>query len=157
MIPENFEFGNDEIKNPTHIINTNADTQGDLANVAGKLYKNKEYDKALKLYTDMLLYTTDSDIYVRMGNCFEKLGKGKTAIEYWQKAIDINPMNPNGYINTANYYFNHNETEKAISFWIASLIPRPENSSTNYNLAVAYTVKKMPIEITTYYEKYIKE
>ncbi|MGN1153871.1 MAG: tetratricopeptide repeat protein, partial [Candidatus Gastranaerophilaceae bacterium] len=100
--------------------------------------------------------TTDSDIYVRMGNCFEKLGKGKTAIEYWQKAIDINPMNPNGYINTANYYFNHNETEKAISFWIASLIPRPENSSTNYNLAVAYTVKKMPIEITTYYEKYIK-
>ena len=40
----------------SHIINNNEDTQGDLAQIAETLYKDKEYEKALKMYTDMLLY-----------------------------------------------------------------------------------------------------
>ena len=73
-----------EINTETHIINNNEDTESDLEQVAQRLYDEKKYDQALKIYSDMLLYSSNSDIYVKMGNCFENQGKIETAIEYWQ-------------------------------------------------------------------------
>ena len=39
--------------------------------ITGFMYDEKKYDQALKIYSDMLLYSSNSDIYVKMGNCFE--------------------------------------------------------------------------------------
>lgn len=146
----------EEISTSTHIITNNADTQGDLSAVAKKLYDEGNYSQALKIYTDMLLYTSDSEIYVKMGNCFEKLEKFQTAIEYWSKAIDIDPMNSNAFINLGNYYYKKNKIETAIGYWLASLVSMPEEPTSNLNLAVAYTLKKMDFEAFNYYEKYLK-
>lgn len=145
-----------ELQNSAHIITNNEDTQGDLAQVAKKLYDEGNYSQALKIYTDMLLYTSDSDIYVKMGNCFEKLEKSQTAIEYWNKAIDIDPMNSNAFINLGNFYYKKNKIETAIGYWLASLVSMPEEPTANLNLAVAYTLKKMNLEAFVYYEKYLK-
>lgn len=145
-----------EINTETHIINNNEDTESDLEQVAQRLYDEKKYDQALKIYSDMLLYSSNSDIYVKMGNCFENQGKIETAIEYWQKAADIDPLNFNAYINLGNYYFQKNKIEKAITYWIASLLSMPEEPTSNLNLAIAYTMKEMPIEANIYFEKYLK-
>lgn len=145
-----------DVDNQIQILTSNADTQGDLAAVAQKLYDEGNFSQALKIYSDMLLYTSDSDIYVKMGNCFEKLDKNLTAIEYWNKAIDIDPMNSNALINIGNYYFKKNKTETAIGYWLASLVAMPEEPTANLNLAVAYTLKKMNLESFIYYEKYLK-
>ena len=140
----------------SHILSSNEDTSGDLAIVAKKLYDEKKYEQALKIYSDMLLYSADSDLYVKMGNCFDKMGKGQTAIEYWDKAIEVDSMNSNAYINFGNYYYKKNQIEKAIGYWLASLIPMPEEPTSNLNLAVAYTLKEMHMEAFFYYERYLK-
>ena len=145
-----------ELDLKTHIINTNEDTQGDLAVVAKKLYDEKKYDQALKIYSDMLLYTTDSDLYVKMGNCFEKMDKISTAIEYWEKAIEVDSMNSNAFINLGNYYYKKKQTEKAISYWLASLLSMPEEPTSNLNLAVAYSSKGFHTEAFIYYDRYLK-
>ena len=116
----------DNLEAESHIINNNEDTQGDLAQIAEKLYAEKDYEKALKMYTEALLYTTDSDLYVKMGNCLDKLGKSDTAIEYWQKAIDIDSSNSDAFINLGNHYYTKNKIEMAISNWMAALVSMPE-------------------------------
>ena len=50
----------DEINSQTYIIKTNENTHEELEAVAKKLYGEKKYDQALKIYSDMLLYTTDA-------------------------------------------------------------------------------------------------
>ena len=146
----------DNLEVVSHIINSNEDTQSDLAQIAEKAYVEKDYEKALKMYTEMLLYTTDSDLYVKMGNCLDKLGKSDTAIEYWQKAIDIDSSNSNAFINLGNHYYSINKLEIAISNWMAALVSMPEEPTANLNLAVAYSLKNMPTDAFKYYERYLK-
>lgn len=146
----------DNLEAESHIINNNEDTQGDLAKIAQKFYDEKDYEKALKMYTEMLLYTTDSDLYVKMGNCLDKMGKSDTAIEYWQKAIDIDSSNSDAFINLGNHFYTKNKIEMAISNWLAALVSMPEEPTANLNLAVAYTLKQMPINAFKYYDRYLK-
>lgn len=145
-----------EINAQTHIVTSNENTQEDLSAAAKKLYDEGNYEQALKIYSDMLLYSSDSDLYVKMGTCFEKEGKEQTAIEYWEKAIEVDSMNSNAYINLGNCYYKKNKIEKAISYWIASLVAMPEEPTANLNLAVAYSVKNMPTQAFIYYERYLK-
>ena len=145
-----------EFNTETHIINNNADTESNLEQVAQKLYDQKNYEQALKIYSDMLLYSSNSDIYVKMGNCFDKLEKTDTAIEYWQKAVEVDPLNFKAYINLGNHSFSKNKIDKAITYWIASLLSMPEEPTSNLNLAIAYTMKEMPLEANIYFEKYLK-
>ncbi len=145
-----------KIDTSNHIIITNNDTESDLAAVAQNLFNEQKYEQALKIYSDMLLYSTDSDLYVKMGTCFEKMGKQETALEYWEKAIEVDPMNSNAFINLGNYYYKKNKLEKAISYWLASLIPMPEEPTSNLNLAVAYTIKNFHTEAFIYYERYLR-
>lgn len=137
-------------------INSNNNSIEDMLEVANKLYDQEKYERAIKVYSDLLLLTSDSDIYVKMGNCFDKISKSQTAIEYWEKAIEVDSMNSNAFINLGNYYFKKEKTEKAISYWIASRQAMPEEPISSLNLAIAYTQKNMPIEAFWYYEKYLK-
>ena len=145
-----------DIDTGTHIISSNKNTTEDLAITAKKFYDEENYEQALKIYSDMLLYSTDSDLYVKMGNCFEKMNKSATAIEYWEKAIEVDSMNSNAFITLGNYYYKKNKLEKAISYWIASLNSMPEEPTSNLNLAVAYTMKGFHTEAFLYYDRYLK-
>ncbi|MGN0018750.1 MAG: tetratricopeptide repeat protein [Candidatus Gastranaerophilaceae bacterium] len=145
-----------EINSDSHIITSNSNTQDDAMRVADKLYKEQNYEQALKLYNDILLYTSNSDLYVKLGDCYNNTGKSATAIEYWEKAIELDSKNATAFIELGNYYFNKNQLEKAITYWISSLITVPEEPTSNLNLAIAYTFKEMPLEAFSYYEKYLK-
>ncbi|MBR2526271.1 hypothetical protein IKE67_07360 [bacterium] len=145
-----------EIDDKSHIINTNAKTQEDLLATAKKFYEQGKYEQAIKIYSDLLIYSMDSDLYVKIGNCFEKMDKVTTATEYWKKAIDVDPMNSTAFINLGNYHYKKKEVEKAISYWMASLLSMPEEPTSNLNLAVAYTLKGYSTEAFIYYERYLK-
>lgn len=143
-------------ENQTSIVSNNAATLEKMVIAADTLYNNKEYLKALNLYNDILLYTSNSDIYVKMGNCYNKTGDETQAIEFWQKAIELDSMNSDAFINIGNTYYLKNDYEHAISFWMAALVAMPEEPTANLNLAVVYTLKEMPSEAYKYYERYLK-
>lgn len=143
-------------ENQTRIVNNNAATLDDMIAAAEKLYNKKDYDNALNLYSNILLYYSNSDIYVKMGNCYNKIGDEKQALEFWQKAFELDPMNSDALINIGNSYYSNNDYELAISYWIAALVAMPEEPTANLNLAVVYTTKEMPSEAYKYYERYLK-
>lgn len=140
----------------SHILSSNADTQNEVVQIADKLYTDEKYEQALKLYNDTLLYNPNSDVYVKMGNCYEAMENFVTATEFWEKAIEIDSLNTAAFIKLGNYYYKKNQMEKAISYWLSSLISTPEEPTSNLNLAVAYTFKEMPMQAFYYYEKYLK-
>ena len=128
----------------------------DKITAADQFYKAKNYEQALNLYNELLAFHADSELYLKLGNCYDLLDKSQTALEYWQKAIDMDSMNSVAYFNIGNFHYKKNQFEKAILYWILSLIIVPEEPTTNLNLAVAYTFKRMHIETFHYYEKFLK-
>ena len=84
------------------------------------------------------------------------MDKGSTAVEYWEKAIELDSMNSNAFITLGNYYYKQNKLERAITYWLASMISMPEEPTSNLNLAIAYSQKEYYMEAFRFYERYLK-
>ncbi len=140
----------------SYILSDNVDIVENLSKVAEKFFLERDFEKALKVYNDLLLHTSDSELYVKMGTCYMELGKVSTALEYWEQAITRDAKNINAYIKLGNYFYKNKEREKAITYWIASLLVVPEEPITNLNLAITFAEKSMNFQAITYYEKYMK-
>lgn len=134
----------------------NSDVEGNSISAARSRYASGNYKEALNLFLNIVHKSTDSDIYVDVGSCYYMLNMQKEALEYWNKAININPKNARAYTNIGNLYYKGNQTEMAISFWLVALILKPEDSQTSLNLAIAFDKKDMRFESIKYFEKYLK-
>lgn len=137
-------------------VQDNSDVEGSAISAAKKNYAQGNYNEALKLLLDALTTNTNPDTYVDIGSCYYMLGNYQDAIDYWNKAINIDPKNSKAYSNIGNLHYKTGQTEKAISFWLAALISTPEDGNTSLNLAIAFNEKDMRFESIKYFEKYIK-
>lgn len=134
----------------------NSSSHDDALNAALVMYKKGEYDKALKMYMDLLNYFTSPTLYLEIGNCYYKLGKNNYALEYWKKVIEIDNINKTAYINIGNLYYKNKHTNEAIENWLVALTIEPDDAKVNLNIAIAYTDLNMRAEAIKYYEKYLK-
>ena len=134
----------------------NSSSHDDALNAALVMYKKGEYDKALKMYMDLLNYFTSPTLYLEIGNCYFKLGKNNYALEYWKKVIEIDNINKTAYINIGNLYYKNKHTNEAIENWLVALTIEPDDAKVNLNIAIAYTDLNMRAEAIKYYEKYLK-
>lgn len=146
----------EEEKKTEYHLQDNSDIEGSILIAAKKNYAQGNYREALKLLQDALHTSADAGLYVDIGNCYFMLNDQKEAVDYWNKAIQLDPKNAQAYANLGNVHFKHNEVEKAISFWLVALISKPEDGNTNLNLAIAFNQKGMRFESIKYFEKYIK-
>lgn len=146
----------DEEKTTQYHVQDNSNVEDSVISAARVQYDRGNYKEALKLLLDSTTRIANSDIYVETGNCYYKLDAQKEALDYWNKAINLDPKNSKAYANIGNLYYKNNQTEMAISFWLVALISRPEDADTCLNLAVAYNTKNMRFESIKYFEKYIK-
>lgn len=121
-----------------------------------KHYTQGNYEDALKLFIDSANKNATSDAYNNIGNCYYKMHLYKEALEYWNRAINLDPKNSRPYANIGNLHYKNNKIELAISYWISALISRPEDAQTNLNMAIAYDKKNMRFEAIKYFEKYVK-
>lgn len=137
-------------------LQDNSDLEGSVVSAAKNHYINKNYREALRLLLDASNTNANSEIYVDIGNCYYMLDGQKEALEYWNKAISLNPKNSKPYTNIGNLYYKNGEIEMAISYWLVSLISKPEDANTNLNLAIAFDKKNMRFESIKYFERYIK-
>ena len=134
----------------------NSDVEGSSLLAARNHYACGNYQEALNLFLNVAHKSMDSDIYVDIGSCYYMMNRQKEALEYWNKAISINPKSARAYTNLGNLYYKSNQTEMAISFWLVALILKPEDSQTSLNLAIAFEKKDMRFESIRYFEKYLK-
>ena len=146
----------DEKKEIQYHVQNNSDVEGSVISAAKKNYANGNYREALKLLMEAINVNSDSNTYLDIGNCHYMLNDQKEAIEYWTRAIELNPKNSKAYANMGNLNYKNGQIEKAISYWLVALISRPEDGHTCLNLAIAFNQKMMRFESIKYFEKYIK-
>ena len=65
----------DNLEAKSHIINNNEDTQGDLAQIAEKLYAEKDYEKALKMYQVAMGLIREPDVISQLEKKIASLEK----------------------------------------------------------------------------------
>ena len=89
----------------------NSDVEGSSLLAARNHYACGNYQEALNLFLNVAHKSMDSDIYVDIGSCYYMMNRQKEALEYWNKAISINPKSARAYTNLGNLYYKSNQTE----------------------------------------------
>ena len=75
-------------------INTLAQNTNDLFSNANSLYKEGNYEEAIKLYEQIQSQNiASSELYYNLGNCYYKLNKVAPTIYNYEKALKLNPLN----------------------------------------------------------------
>jgi len=146
----------EEEKKAEYHLQDNSDIEGSVLSAAKKNYAQGNYREALKLLQDAMHTNAGANLYVDIGNCYFMLNDQQEAVNYWNRAIQIDPKNSQAYANMGNVYYKNKQVEKAISFWLVALISKPEDGTTSLNLAIAFNQKGMRFESIKYFEKYLK-
>jgi len=72
-------------------------------NIANAHYKTRNYDEAIKSYLDVAFTAQDISLeeksYYNLGNCFYRQGKLPEAVEYYKKALDLDPEDQDAKYN----------------------------------------------------------
>lgn len=146
----------EEKKTTQYHVQDNSDTEGSIISAALNHYEKGNYKEALKLFMEVVHTSDGADIYIDIGGCYYMLNENKEALEYWNKAIQLDPKNSKSYANIGNLHYKNDQIEIAISFWLVALILRPEDADVCLNLAIAFDKKDMRFESIKYFERYIK-
>lgn len=137
-------------------VQDNSNLDENTLSAARRNFSIGNYKEALKMLIDASHKMADAQLYVDIGSCYYMLLNYREAEENWNKAIALDAKNAKAYSNLGNLYYKQNQAEKAISYWLVSLISFPEDSGTCLNLAIAFDKKGMRFESIKYFERYIK-
>lgn len=73
---------------------TSAQSLDSLFVSANENYRNGEYEKAIKVYEEIIDQNAiSSELYYNLGNAYYKLNKVGPTIFYYEKALQLNPQN----------------------------------------------------------------
>jgi protein O-mannosyl-transferase len=84
------------------------------------------------------LYEPYSNSYERLGYCMTLKGNNVQAIEYYEKAIELNPTNSLAYNNVGKVYFEQKDLENAIRVYEKAVELNPRFGDAYYNLGSVY-------------------
>jgi len=78
------------------------------------------------------------DALIQLGNLYYDQGQHLQAVEWYGKALDIDPRNPNVRTDRGTSYWNLNRPDEAIAEFRKSLDVDPGHAQTLYNLGLVY-------------------
>ncbi len=111
-----------------------------------KLYENEQYTEAEIAYRKALDVNADSpQSAMNLGNALYKQEKAKEALEQYQKLVsdEENPeRQADAFHNIGNVMMQAQDYGKAVHAYQQSLIKRPSDDETRYNLALAKALLK---------------
>src|SRR5579871_2939435 len=121
-----------------------AQTAQDYANKGLNLYKNKQYDEALKNLDKAIKLNPDYEFaYQIRGNLFFAIKDYNNAYLDYSDAIDISPNNAINYYNRANAFHAMKYYDSAILDYNKSISLKPNYAVAYGNRAMVYNNKKM--------------
>jgi tetratricopeptide (TPR) repeat protein len=111
-----------------------------------KLYDENNFEKSIEICQKELSYNNQTNInktylFNMLGNNYSNIENVENsdafAIEYYNKAIEIDPTNLTAFFNLAHLYINLEKYDKAIKYFNKYIELVPNDSETYYYLAIA--------------------
>ena len=104
-----------------------------------KFYNDKEYEKAIDIFSSLLETDEDNaEIYNNIATCHMQLGDYEKAEKNYLKAQSLNPKIPQVYVNLADIYFKQNDIDSGIQLVSQGIYELPENMVLRHYLARFY-------------------
>ncbi|MCQ2286884.1 MAG: tetratricopeptide repeat protein [Bacteroidales bacterium] len=94
--------------------------------------------------------------YLKQAMTAEASKNYRSAVENYNKAIELNPGEAGPYFNLGNAYYKMEQYDEAIAAYNKSLDIRPDNADVLYNLGNAYLDKRDMGNAISTYEKVVK-
>jgi len=95
------------------------------------------------------------EIYKNIGNSYYQKGEYEKALEYYQKAININPKHTSAHYNIGIIYQNRNEDDKALEYYQKAININPKYVDAYNNIGIIYQNRNEDDKALEYYQKAI--
>ena len=99
------------------------------------------YQKAIQNKGRTLFFTKEPSVYNNLGQAYLSAGNYTEAIANFEKAIEMAPDIPEGYINLTTAYLRQNLSGEARAVCLRALQTFPKTAGLHYNLACAYALE----------------
>ena len=110
--------------------------------------RNGELDQAVQVYTKAIknkertiFFTEEPSAYNNLGQAYLRKGEYASAIDAFQKTLEMRPDAVGAYINLATAYLKQNLPDAAIEACETAIRMAPDVAHLHYNLACAYALK----------------
>ena len=108
----------------------------EILDKALELFQNRQYKEAIDAFQVVLENEEESaEIYNNIGVSYSNLADYKNAENYLNKALNLNPMLPQIYLNMSDVYYRQKEISYAIECLRAGETALPENTVIPHYLA----------------------
>lgn len=124
------------------------------------LYKEQKYTEALDSYFEAqekgLNAYREEKLYTGIADCYCQLGEYENCIEYYNKALEIEPVNFEAWVNLGVSYRKTGDRDKAMESYKKALECDPENNASvplYTSLGSIYIELDKPMSAISYLEK----
>ncbi len=108
-------------------------------NKGNKLFQEKKYNEALKVYQELLEEQPKFKILNRnIGNCYFAMEDYEKAIEYYKKAIKEKGDNTEVYVAIGNAYINMGKNNEALKWYEKADVKKIKDFNVLYNIGVIF-------------------
>ncbi len=96
----------------------------------------------------------DAKVLIQLGNLYYDSGRFRDAVDYYGRALDLDPRNVDVRTDRGTGYWNLNQADAAIAEFQKALEVDPSHAQTLYNMGVVYlSGKNNPAEARKAWEK----
>jgi len=107
-----------------------------------------------RLKSDLAASPNDARILVQLGNLYYDSGRFRDAVDYYGRALDLDPRNVDVRTDRGTSYWNLGQADAAIVEFQKALEVDPAHAQTLYNMGVVYlSGKNNPAEARKTWEK----
>ncbi len=111
----------------------------ELLSKGNKLFGEKKYEEALKIYNELLQKQPEFKILNKnIGNCYFAMEKYDKAIEAYKKAIRDKGDNTDIYVAIGNAYINMGKNDKALLWYEKADVRKIKDYNVLYNIGVIF-------------------
>jgi tetratricopeptide (TPR) repeat protein len=115
--------------------------------------KDEQQHLALQKKYQQTADVLSAEEYHTKGRNAQENGFNELAIEYYQKATDINPNHAKAYYNMGNAYYELRNYHEAIRYYQKAIINGSNHAKAYYNMGNAYYELRSYHEAIRYYQK----